>query len=335
MATQQPRSRWLAPAVLSFTGLLITGCGIVGSSVIRNARAVYNEAMVATNNEQVLNMIVRMRYQEPAGLLAVASITANVRVQTSVGAQFGIGPDSNFSGNLVPLSAGALYEENPTISYTPVHGEKYLTQLLSPLPLDFVVLLLSALGDSPATIELLIKEINGIRNPGFLTDPAAKPDPRFGEIAKLLASLHRHGSLTWSQQPGEKPTFVLFLRGSGEHYIKEVTRLHELLSLEKPRSLDEALTLRVLHAVGTPEGSVLELRPRSVYDLFQVAAAAVDVPGEHLESGLAPPLPPSGPAVAHIRIPRSKSPPNDAMVAIKHHGWWYSIAATDGRSKGT
>lgn len=60
-----------------------------------------------------------MRHGLPAvlpGLLAVASVTANVRIQANVGAQFGVGPESNYSGNLVPLRAGALYEENPTIS---------------------------------------------------------------------------------------------------------------------------------------------------------------------------------------------------------------------------
>lgn len=105
---------------------------------MRNGRAMYNRAMVATNNEQILDMIVRTRYEETAGLLAVQSITANVRVQGSVSAQFGIGPDSNFTGNLVPLSAATLYEENPTISYVPIQGEKYLRQLLAPLPLDLV-----------------------------------------------------------------------------------------------------------------------------------------------------------------------------------------------------
>ena len=120
----------------------------------------------------------RIRYREPYGLLAVASITANVRIRTTVGAQFGVGPESNFSGNLVPLSAGVLYEENPTISYTPVEGQQYLRQMLSPLLLDLVVLLLSATGDSPGTLTFLIKEINGIRNPEFVTEPSAAADDR-------------------------------------------------------------------------------------------------------------------------------------------------------------
>jgi hypothetical protein len=323
------------PALLSITGLLIAGCAVAGSTAIRSGRAVYNDAIVTTNNEQILAMLVRIRYQEPSGLLAVASVTANIRIRASVGAEFGVGPDGNYAGNLVPLSAGALYEENPTISYTPVQGEQYLRQMLSPLPLDFTVLLLSALGASPAPMTLLIKGINDLRNPEFLTDPSMAADDRFVEVAGLFASLHRRGFLTWTQVPGELPSFALALRGQGAAYAQEVTRLHELLGLEKPAHLDELITLEVLLGVGAREGDVIELRSRSVYDLLLIAAAGVDVPDEHLESGLASRLPPGGPAAAEIHIRRSKGRPKDAMVAVTHHGWWYWIDSTDHASKAT
>jgi hypothetical protein len=324
----------LQAALLFIIGLALAGCAMAGTTSIRSGRAAYNEALVATNNEQMLAMIVRMRYDEPFGLLAVASITANVRIKASVGAEFGVGPDSNYAGNLVPLSAGALYEENPTISYTPVSGEQYLRQLLSPLPLDFTVLLLSAMGDAPDAMTLLIKEINGIRNPEFLSGPSPA-DERFGQIAELIASLHRRGFATWTQKPGDTPSFALLLRGEGADYARDVARLHELLGLGKPHNLDEIIALEVLLAAGIHGNDVVELRPRSVFDLFRIAAAAVNVPPEHLQSGLAPPLPTPGPAGAMIRLPRSSSRPKNAMVAVKHHGWWYSIDATDGRSKQT
>jgi hypothetical protein len=36
------------------------------------------------------------------------------------------------------------YEENPTISYAPVQGEKYLRQIMSPVSLDILILSLIA-----------------------------------------------------------------------------------------------------------------------------------------------------------------------------------------------
>jgi hypothetical protein len=315
--------------------IVVEGCAMAGTSVIRGGRAAYNDAIVATNNEQLLAMIVRMRYQEPTGLLAVASITANVRIQANVGAQFGVGPESNYSGNLVPLSAGALYEENPTISYTPVEGQQYLREMLAPLPLDLTVPLLSALGDSPAAMTFLVMEINGVRNPMFSDPDHPEAGDRFAQIADLIASLHRGGQLIWTQETGDEPSFVLLLRGEGADYAQQITRLHELLGLDRPRAREGFITLPVVLGVGAREGAVVELRTRSAFDLFRVAASSVDVPADHLESGLASPLPPVGPAGAQIRIRRSANRPGDALVAVPHHGWWYWIDATDGQSKET
>jgi hypothetical protein len=120
-------------------GSLLAGCAVVGPPSIRNGRAVYNDAINDTNNQQLLMVVIRSRYAENSSLLAVSSVTANVSVVTSAGVQFGFGNESNYSGNLVPFSAGAIYEENPTISYTPVEGQKYLRQLTAPVSLSVLM----------------------------------------------------------------------------------------------------------------------------------------------------------------------------------------------------
>lgn len=315
---------------LAIPVLLAGGCQILGPATIRSGRAVYNDAITATNNQQVLAMIVRMRYGEPSGLLAVTAVTANVRFQVNASSQFGIGADSTFEGNLVPLSAGVAYEENPTISYVPVQGETYMRQYFSPLPLDLTVLLLSASHGSPQFMTLLVKAINGARNPGFLASPSAEPDPRFARIAERIAALDRNGFLTWAQEEG---AFVLLLKGEGAGFAQDVGELYGLLGLKPPRDLAGVITLPVSHGVGKSDDAGIALTTRSLYDLFAIAAACVDVPEAHLESGLAERLPPPGPAHSAIRIRRSNDRPKSAMVAFRHHDWWYWIDATDPASK--
>ena len=118
----------------------LTGCSGVGPNTISRGRADYNQAIQQTDSEQMLMAIVRNRYGESFSMLAVTSVTANVRIVVNASAEVGVGPSENFAGNLVPLRGGFLYEENPTISYAPVHGEQYLRELLSPIPLDLLVL---------------------------------------------------------------------------------------------------------------------------------------------------------------------------------------------------
>lgn len=143
--------RWVFTlTILCMVLYALSGCAMVGPSSISMGRADYNEAINKTEDEQMLLSIVKGRYGETFSLLSVTGVAANVRFGSRAGAEVGIGPDKNFLGNLVPFSAGLAYEENPTITYSPVQGERYLRQLLSPIPLDILVLIIRA-GTSQAT----------------------------------------------------------------------------------------------------------------------------------------------------------------------------------------
>jgi hypothetical protein len=323
--------QWLVG--LAISSVAVTGCAILGPASIKGSRASYNDAIVTTNNQQVLAMIVRMRYGEPTGLLAVSSVTANLNLKANIASEFGIGPDSNFAGSLTPLTAGIAFEENPTVSYVPVEGEKYIRQLLSPLPLDLTVLLLGTVGNSPDVMALLIASINGIQDPAFLPDASVQPDPRFGRIVGLLAQLSRGGNVAWVQEPGEPPSFALAFTGKGALYARQLGELYGLLGFALPRDLDGVVTLPVSLGIGKPANAAIRLRTRSLYELFQIAAASAEVPEEQVQSGLAPRLPPAGAAGRAIRIRGSESCPGNAMIAVKHHGWWYFIDGTDTASK--
>jgi hypothetical protein len=63
------------------------------------------------------------------------------------------------------------------------------------------------------------------------------------------------------------------------------------------------------------------------------AEGSVDVPKEHVASGMAHRLPPLGPAGRSIHIRRSKRRSGGAVTAVRHHGWRYSIDGTDAASK--
>ena len=137
---------------------LLAGCAGVGPHNISKGRADYNEAINTTEDEQMLLAIVKGRYGESNTLLAVSSITANVRFTSSASINAGFGPEENYSGNLVPFSGGLAYEENPTISYSPINSEKYIRQIMTPIPPDIFLLTLRTLGlgDRHRIITLLL-----------------------------------------------------------------------------------------------------------------------------------------------------------------------------------
>ena len=77
-------------------------------------------------------------------------------------------PVATYEGNLVPFSGGLAYEENPTILYTPVMGEKYLRSLVSPVPLELALMTLRSMSFRSNAFILLVNRVNDLQNPDFL-----------------------------------------------------------------------------------------------------------------------------------------------------------------------
>jgi hypothetical protein len=128
-------------ALLVAAVLCLCGCASVGPQSITAGRGVYADVIDRTEDEQILNVIVRLRYDETFGMMSVASVTANLRFSAGATTDIGVGDSDNYAGNLVPFSAGIAYEENPTISYVPLSGEDFMRRILSPVSTSEWILL--------------------------------------------------------------------------------------------------------------------------------------------------------------------------------------------------
>jgi hypothetical protein len=333
--TTRPIPNSLA-ALVAASALVLPGCGrlfgpnaTLGPGSIVRGRGLYNRVISETNNQQTLDLIVRARYGEPLGLLTVASVTANLRTTTTAEAQFGIGADANYRGNLTPLTLDLAYEDNPTIAYAPVQGERYVKSLLSPIGLDVLVLLLGVEHAPSRLISLLVKQVNGLRNPMY-----GPPEARaaFRSSVALLARLEDAGRATWTSTGPEGFALVLHDYSPDE---RETVR-----ALLKAWGLSESLlrggndvVLPVRLALGPVAKPGLNFQTRSVYDLIEGAATAVEVPEEHAARGIADPMAESA-LHGLLKIQSSPTPPHgEVLIAVRHRGYWFFIAADDGPSK--
>ena len=321
--------------------LLVCGCthllgpkATLGPGSIVRGRGLYNEVITHTNNEQTLELIVHARYGEPIGLLSVVSVTANLRASATLGGQFGIGPSANYQGALVPLSAGVAYEQNPTISYVPVQGQRFAKSMLSPVDVDLVGLLLSTERDSHRLLSVLIKQINGLRN-SMLDPPAERV--AFQESINRVARLQSAGQLAWTASATAPESVTLVMHGyapSNVDNVRELLRMWELPDSLARQGQDIVLPVKLGFGNGsTPQ---LNVQTRSVYDLIELAATAVQVPPEHVALGLPDPgLDQLSPAEGFLKIQSSREQPSssDVLVKVWHRGWWFYIAASDGQSK--
>ena len=219
---------------IALTGLIGAGCNVVGPASLASGRAAYGEVITKTNDEQLLRAIVLDRFSETTVLMAVTSVTANVSMRADAGAQFGIGPSLNYERNLVPLSLGFAYEENPTISYVPVETPAYLQQLMSPVSLEQALLMVRSAPNKAMALVMLVERLNGLTNPVSTDVPTGKPAD-FLRAAELMGKLSHAGISDLVSIPeGGYGLLIRLNELQDRGDLDELLRLLELTELLRP-----------------------------------------------------------------------------------------------------
>jgi len=313
---------------LFFTTVVCTGCSRLGPASISRGRAAYNEAITRTDDEQMLMSIVKGRYGETYNLLAVTAVAANIRFAATAGVQAGFGPTSSYDGNLVPFSGGVAYEENPTITYAPASNAEYVRQLLTPIPLDILIMTMRASAFPGGVFLILVQRINDIRNPDFLA-LSGKPDPRFTRLLDLAEEVSGAGILYWAKHPGEGFEFDMVFANYAPAYSEKVGEFLALLGLPPPEDTSKNIVIPVRFALAAEEVYAIGISTRSTLDLIEILRATVQVPEEHADAGLAISYPPVGMTGKGVRISSSPKRPENAWLDVKYRDYWFSIEESD------
>jgi hypothetical protein len=320
-----------APAAALALAAVLAGCTWLGPEIIRSGRPAYNDAILTTNDEQLLQNIVRMRFGDSVGFLTVSSVTANVSFTTSATAQAGLGPAANYQGNLVPLAGTVTAEQNPTISYTPVSGDSLVRQFAVEVPLDLAILIINFAHSQETAWLALVRRVNNLRNPDFPDPPVLATDPRFLEVARLVGALQRHGTLYWVRLAGAQSGYGIVLHSYLPHNSREVARLVELLGVQGPARDGDDVVIPVRLSVGSPDPGAIAIETRSLLDLMRLASASIDL--DEAVATAAIRYPARGPAARGVRIRAATERPSGARVAVPHRGRWFYIADDDELSK--
>ncbi len=313
---------------LCLAAVLLGGCTVVGPKAISSGRLAYNEAIAETNNQQMLMVLVHNRYEEQGSMLAVSSVTANVSVKSSAGFQAGFGSDSNYAGNLVPIAGGFVYEENPTISYTPVSGESYLRQFTMPLPLSMVARITRTLTNPEPVFIALLSSVNGIYNPDFIFD-SQDDDPRFERFAAIMAELTRAHRLHWVENPGSDDSFAIVIDQSAADHKAMAKELLDLLGLSRLHSNTPQLVIPVALSLNGAQAGAMGITTRSILDLVEILCAKIDVPQVDIDNGVVAAYPPVGLLGRTLAIHYSQEKPEHAYIKVAHRGGWFYIDERD------
>ncbi len=320
----------LAVALSLLVTLLITSCASVGPAAVSNGRLAYNAAITETNSEQILMALVHNRYEERSSLLAVSSVTANVRVSARATVEAGFGDSDNYEGNLVPFRGGFVYEENPTISYLPVEGERYFQQLSAQLPVAMLSRIWRALPEREFAMTALVSSINGIHNEDFLYGDR-QHDPRFARAVSLMSQLGRDHRLHWVEDPARPGRYALHIDASGN--AEAAIELVTLLGLAESVFRDQEALIPVYTSPLQDGAGGLLIITRSVLQLVQILSATVEVPPGDEQQGIARSFAQTGQAARGVSIHYADSAPDNAYVSVPYRDGWFYIDERDQATK--
>jgi hypothetical protein len=318
-------------ALFVLTALCLCGCATVGPQSITAGRGVYTEVINRTEDEQILNVLVRQRYDETFGMISVASITANLKFSAVAEANIGRGNSDDYAGNLVPLAAGVGYEENPTISYVPLSGDDFTRRMLSPVSASEWILLGQNAKHPGQVLSLAAHRVNGLRNPLLDEEPSS---PEFARFVRLFDRLRRDGVLdvVQARETGREDNYFWDIHDYEDAHGDRVREFLNLIGIEV--KLDgSAILLPLREAVGS-SNSAVHIQARSAYHVLRVFGAGIEIPPAHLEAGIVEPLMSTVPEERRIiTIRSSEKRPDDATVRVRFRDWWFYIDATDTQSK--
>jgi hypothetical protein len=170
-------------------------CGCLGPTAISLTRTRYNEVYRATNDEQLLLNIVRLRYADSPIFIDLPNITSQFEVSGRGNYSYGLDGAGPGMSN---LGFGELFvRDAPTLSYHPRGGQEIAKALLSPLSAE-----LFSVVNAGANIEqfllMAVNDINDVPNAtrAIAMIPSAPDDNYdFRRGVQLLAALEQRGAV--------------------------------------------------------------------------------------------------------------------------------------------
>src|SRR5258706_3432452 len=171
-------------AVSSGLFLVLSGCTTgFGPKAVRSERPDYNQQIVRSGDEQMLLNLVRLRYNDSPLFLELGSVVASYGYDAGVNASGNIAP--NAGGSSATLGGSLGYYEHPTVTYSPLTGDQFAERLLSPIPLDSVMLFAQSGWAVDRLLLVTTLRVNDLFNSPASTGPTPQRAPQFETFAEF------------------------------------------------------------------------------------------------------------------------------------------------------
>jgi hypothetical protein len=266
------------------------GCLNFGPISLKSERSKYNMAIQKTNDEQLLLNLVRLKYRDTPFFLEVSNVASQFRIKNKVSVTAQL---ESMVKDIFNLGASSSYEESPTVSYTPLQGDKFVKNIMSTLPLKTITLLFHSGWSVERVFRVCFQMLGQLENAPGASGPTPKLAPQYKEFlqtVKYLQELDDRDALRIIyQEPNGQPQMLLQVSDDAKTSKP---------ALEFARSINSIPSIKqyILTHFPTPDqvehfpvimtrGKELRIVPRSLLGMLFYLSQSIEIPKRDLLKG--------------------------------------------------
>jgi hypothetical protein len=314
---------------------LFTGCHSIGPSTVATDRFDYSSAIADSWKQQTLLNIVKLRYLDLPVFVDVSSVVAGYSLQTGITVGGTLSTEKAIQGNFFNGSGQAVYTDRPTITYTPLTGQKFLRGLITPIDPKNIFFMLQSGYAADFILGLTTESLNGVRNRSTTAGAVREADPEFVRALQLMREVQMAGAVGMRVQENKDKTATAVMFFRRDNLSPEMLdKLGEIRRLLKMPEDQPQFNLIYSPTIGAPEE--LAVGSRSMLQIMQAFASYTDVPEADLKDGRATPSLSSTNSAATrdpVKIKCSAEKPADAFASVHYRDRWFWVDDRDWRSK--
>jgi hypothetical protein len=324
--------RWKG-IVLPIGILILSGCAGIGPSTVSRDRFEYTSAISDSWKHQMLFNMVKIRYGDAPVFLDVSSVISQYQIagQINLGATI----NSNPWGNSETLGATGQYVDRPTITYSPVMGDKFARSLMSPIPPTAILSLLQTGYPVDYVFRILVNEINGLRN-RYGGEVRTRPsDPEFYPLLEKMREIQKAGEIGMRfKKINKEEAAVMIFRGRRDPATEALsTEVRKILGLDP-----SANEFHVVYGSIPRDKREIAILTRSILEVIIDLSADIEVPAadvqENRVNATVVERTRSGERISPlIRIRSSAGKPDDPFVSVRYRNSYFWIDDRDLSSK--
>ena len=320
--------RVLAAAVT----FVLSGCAQVPPAQLAQARFDYGQEIAESWKRQTLMNVVRLRYNDTPAFLDVSGVVTSDSLSTKINGTSTLA--STRADSKLDVGIGGTWTSSPTVTFSPIGGERFSKRFLEPMSPTSVLMLVQAGWPIDVVWPTMVSSVNSLQGQA-LGVPAEKD---FIALQASLASLQRERALGFRAKSREvnDGLWMIFHRLDMPQVNEEAHRIRALLGVHP-----QAQQISVAYGELPRNDREVALNTRSMLEVLQELGAGVEVPIEHALKARS-----MGAKAAQTgtesqggryqplgTIRSGRIPPVDAYSVVQYKGHWFWIDDHDDRTK--